>query len=557
MRKILKQSFITLLLLVNVMFAADIPNSGTILNEIKPALKPVEKKALPVMPSQEYAAPITGDDTVKVLVKKFEIQNNTVFSTEVLHELIKEYEGKELTLLEIKKVAEIITKYYRSHGYFVARAYIPVQDLHDNIVKIFIIEGVYGTFNINNSSNVNDATIKRYLSKLDSQNVISMDKLERQILLINSLSGVQIVNAEIFPGKKVGSSDFTITAKEHKRFEGYAVVDNYGNKYTGEYRGSASGTINSPSGYGDALSVYVLNSFSDGLKYGHLSYDLPIGNFGMKTNIGASRLKYTLGDIYKDLDAYGDATVLEAGVVFPIIKTMTSSLDIQGQYEHRIMSDWMNHEDDKKIVDDFTVSLNAYKSMNMFARNGSIEGTVSFTQGYKSLKTQTAQINDLILKSEGRFSKANLELTYNQQLNEKTIFKTVFNAQKSFDKNLDSSQELSVCGPYGVRAYSNNELSGDQGFIFSAELLRNLPTVINLTHQAGLFYDTAKIWKNAKAWTGLTDNVRRLSDVGVSYSASYKYINFKASYACGFGSDAASVSGKSSNKLFAQLFLVF
>ena len=553
----LKQSFITLLVLVTTMFAANIPNSGSILNEIKPSLKPVEKKALPVMPSQEYAAPITGDDTVKVLVKKFEIQNNTVFSTEVLHALIKEYEGKELTLLEIKKVAKIITKFYRSHGYFVARAYIPVQDLHDNVVKISIIEGVYGTFNIDNSSNVNDATIKRYLSKLDSQSVISMDKLEKQILLINSLSGVQIVNAEIFPGKKVGSSDFTITAKQHKKFEGYAAVDNYGNKYTGEYRGSASGTMNSPTGYGDALSIYVLNSFTDDLKYGHLSYNLPVGDFGMKTNIGVSRLKYTLGDSYKTLDAYGDATVLEAGVVFPIIKTLTSSLDIQGQYAHRIMSDWMNNEEDVKIIDDFTVSLNAYKSMNIFARNSSISGTISFTQGYKSLKTQTAQLNDAIVQSEGRFSKANLELTYNLQLNEKTIFKTVFNAQKSFNKNLDSSQELSVCGPYGLRAYGDNELSGDQGFIFSAELLRTLPSIKNLSHQASLFYDTAKIWKNANMWTGLTDNVRRLSDVGISYSASYEYINFKASYACGFGSEAASVSEKSSNKLLAQLFLVF
>lgn len=557
MMKKLRQSILALFLLANTIYAANIPNAGAILNEIKPSSKQQEKKALPVMPSQEYAAPITGDDTVKVLVKKFEIENNTVFSAEVLHELIKEYEGKELTLLEIKKVADIITKYYRSCGYFVARAYIPVQDLHDNVVKISIIEGMYGTFHIKNSSSVNDATINRYLSKLDSQSVISMDELEKQILLINSLSGVQIVNTEIFPGEQVGSSDFTITAKEHKRFEGYAGVDNYGNKYTGEYRASANGTINSPTGYGDSLSIYVLNSLSSGLKYGHLSYALPIGDFGMKTTIGASGLKYTLGDSYKDLDAHGDATVLKAGVIFPIIKTMRSSLDIQGEYAHRIMSDWMVNENDKKIIDDFTLSLNAYKSMNIFSINNSILGTISFTQGNKNLKTQTAQVNDSVIQSAGTFSKANLELTYNLQFDEKTELKTLFNGQKSFNNNLDSSQELSVCGPYGLRAYGDNELSGDQGYIFSAELSHNLPKIENYSHQLSLFYDTTKIWKNRNAWNGLTDNIRTLSDVGISYNASYKDINFKTSYACGFGSDAASVSGKSSNKLLAQMFLVF
>jgi hemolysin activation/secretion protein len=550
------KKIITLVLLVNVMFAANIPDSGTILNEIKPSLKLGEKKS-PALPKQDYETPITGDDMVKVLVNKFEIENNTVFSTEVLHELIKEHEGKELTIVGIKKVADLITQYYRKQGYFVARAYIPAQNLNHNIVKITVIEGIYGAFHIKNSSTIKDTVIKKYLSKLDEKGVIYLDDLERQIFLINSLSGLQIVDAQIAPGEAVGSSDFTLTIEPSKKVEGYVVVDNYGNKYTGDERLNIGATLNSAFGYADSLNFFVLNSFTDELKYGKLSYSLPIGDFGMTSNLGISALKYTLGESYKALDAHGNATLLEAGVSYPIIKTRLRSLDIQGQFVHRTMLDWMNNEKDKKTIDDFTVSLNSSESMNLLELSSSLATVISFTYGHKNLNSPTAKINDEIAQTAGSFSKANLNLTHDLQLNDNMTLTTRFDAQTSFNRNLDSSQELSVGGAYGTRAYGDNELSGDKGVFFSTELGYDLPEVQNLSHRVGIFYDTAKIWKNTNTWTGLTDNTRRLSDIGLSYNASYENIHFKTSYARGFGNDSTPVSEESKNKFLAQLFWLF
>lgn len=550
------KKIITLVLLVNVMFAANIPDSGTILNEIKPSLKLGEKKS-PALPKQDYETPITGDDVVKVFVNKFEIENNTVFSTEVLHALIKEHEGKELTIVGIKKVADIITQYYRKQGYFVARAYIPAQNLNHNIVKITVIEGIYGAFHIKNSSTIKDTVIKKYLSKFDEKGVIYLDDLERQIFLINSLSGLQIVDAQIAPGEAVGSSDFTLTIEPSKKVKGYVLVDNYGNKYTGDERLNIGATLNSPFGYADALNLFVLNSFTDELKYGKLAYSLPIGDFGMISNIGISALKYTLGESYKALDAHGNATLLEAGVSYPIIKTRLRSLDIQGQFVHRTMLDWMNNEKDKKTIDDFTVSLNSFETMNFLELFSSLASGISFTYGHKNLNSPTAKINDEIAQTAGSFSKANLNLTHALQLNDNMTLTTRFDAQTSFNRNLDSSQELSVGGAYGTRAYGDNELSGDKGIFFSTELGYDLPEVQNLSHRVGIFYDTAKIWKNTKTWTGLTDNTRRLSDIGLSYNASYENIHFKTSYARGFGNDSTPVSEESKNKFLAQLFWLF
>lgn len=556
MIKIFKQSCIILLLLVNILFAANIPNSGTILKDIKPSLKLGEKKS-PALPRQEYETPITGDDVVKVLVNKFEIENNTVFSTEVLHKLIKEYEGKELTIVEIKKVANIISKYYRKEGYFVARAYIPAQNLNNHTVKIVIIEGRYGSFKINNSSNIENSTIEKYFSKFNNETIIYMKELERQIFLINTLSGLQIVDAQISPGEKVGTSDFTVVIEASKQFEGYVIVDNYGNKYTGNERASVSGTLNSPFGYGDSLNIYVLNSFTNELKYGNVGYNFPINSSGIVANLGVSKLKYTLGDSYKSLDAYGDASVLETGVSCPMIKSSSNSLDIKGKYTHRVMSDWMNEEDNKKRISEFTLSLESYNSMSLFERENFLYSTIAFTQGNKRLKSLTAQTNDVIAQTAGNFSKVTIDLTHIVKFYNKTALTTKLNTQTGFNRNLDSSQDLSVGGAYGLRAYGDNELSGDKGYLFSTELTHSLPLLYKMSHQIGLFYDTAKIWSNTKTWSGQEDNTRRLNNIGLSYMAVYKEINFKASFARGFGSQAEPVSQSSRNKLLAQVFWLF
>ena len=58
---------------------------------------------------------------------------------------------------------------------------------------------------------------------------------------------------------------------------------------------------------------------------------------------------------------------------------------------------------------------------------------------------------------------------YSQWINENLNFKTSGLAQFS-NKNLDSSEQLSLGGITGVRAYPSGEASGDQGYKLTTEL---------------------------------------------------------------------------------------
>jgi hemolysin activation/secretion protein len=55
--------------------------------------------------------------------------------------LLKDFVGKELSPDDLQRAADVITRHYRDRGYFVARAYVPAQDIRDGIVEITVLEG--------------------------------------------------------------------------------------------------------------------------------------------------------------------------------------------------------------------------------------------------------------------------------------------------------------------------------------------------------------------------------------------------------------------------------
>jgi hemolysin activation/secretion protein len=554
MKKILTLSTLA----ATLTLAATIPNAGSILKEVQPIQSPIQEKSLPVLNQQQYAPNIQADNGTKVLVKQFVIEKNTVVSTATLHSLIKGYENKELTLKEIKEVADIITKYYRSHNYFVARAYIPAQELSNNIVKIDIIEGKYGQVSVTNNSLVRSNIVQGYMDHLKDE-TISSASLDREMLLINDLSGAKIVAAQIMPGKSIGTSDFALNVEPTQRFQGYLLSDNYGSIYTGEYRATAGVSVNSALGFGDILSLSALSSTSGGLRNAQASYVIPLGYSGLKADASASATKYILQGDYAALDAHGEADVFGGGVSYPLIRSEAHSLYLRGGYATTILSDYNSGDLSKKHVNAFEFSLKDNYNSALFGKPLQFNGSLAYTRGDVILDNATAVTNDATLNSAGYFSKAVVNTNTTLFVSENTSLKAVVNGQTSFSKNLDSSQKITIGGASGVRAYTESELSGDKAVLGSLEADYRLPSIAGFNHQAGVFYDTAYVWENADAWSGLTSNSRQLDAFGISYGASYKFLNLIASFAHGFGPNADPVAGNKNNdnKLLMHLSAVF
>ena len=560
----MKKQLITLSLAVaSSAFGVNLPTSGDIQRQVQQPKFEEEQKTLPTV-SKEYKAPMVLSDSVTTKINGFTFSGNTIYDVKTLQVLLKSYEGKELGVNGLKEVTSFITKYYRDHNYFVARAYLPEQKIKDGIVEIAIIEGTYGNFEVNNNSLVKDGEVQNYMDQLKNGQIVSTKSLERQMLLVNDLSGVQIIKAEVYPGKEIGTSDFSITTAPTNKYNGYVVADNYGSIYTGEDRVSMGLNINSLSHVGDTLSFSGMLSNSANLTNGAVSYDRPLGYTGLKGSLNASSTSYKLEHI-NNYDSYGTANNFGAGLSYPTIKTRSHTQTISLDYLHRTMKDDAGIPDSVqeslKSSDALTLAFSDKSNTSIFDHQGKLFAKVSGTLGKLSLDNAVATNNDTQINTQGNYSKVNLDITHTQQFNPRLSLQTDIKTQKSFGKNLNSTEKISVGGSNGVRAYEDSELNGDQGFLFSTNLIYALPKVNQINHSASLFVDSAQIWKNANVYSTLENNTRNINAVGIGYILNYKNFDLKASFATGFGGESTPVSeaefSTSKNKFLVQGMMRF
>ena len=150
MKKLLSLSILTASSLLAITPDVDaIQKSITVPNEVQQ-----EKVPLIELSGKDKYVPVMKDDKSgkKILVKDFQIEGNTTISSDELKKEISSFSNQELNFRELQEITSIITKKYREKGLFVARAYIPVQDIskNDNVFKIAVIEGNYGEFKLTN-----------------------------------------------------------------------------------------------------------------------------------------------------------------------------------------------------------------------------------------------------------------------------------------------------------------------------------------------------------------------------------------------------------------------
>ena len=284
--------------------AQTLSNSGDALRQAQPPAVPAKPAAaLPQVGGSTIEAPMTAlPSGPKVDVKQIEVVGNRVIDTATLVAMVAHGAGKTLTLAELEALAQCITKHYRTQGYFVARAYIPAQEISSGTVRIRVVEGNYGQFRLKNQSLVRDDIVQGMLDDVKSADIVSLDTLERAMLIINDTPGVQVTRADVMPGTKVGTSDFAVDTQATAAYNGYVLLDNYGSVYTGKNRMSFNADANSVTGRGDKLSVSGMTTNTAGLLNGRVSYGKPLAPNGLRGEVSLARTNYELGDIYKNLE---------------------------------------------------------------------------------------------------------------------------------------------------------------------------------------------------------------------------------------------------------------
>lgn len=540
--------------------AQTVPNIGDVLQQVKPAepMQTQPKVDIPKVGGIEIEPPMKAlPQGPQIHVNAFDIIGNREIEKDELLAIINNDANKKLSLADLELIAQKITKYYRIKGYFVARAYIPAQEIDKNTVKIRVVEGNYGQFHLKNSSLVRDDIVQAMLDDVKDYDIVSLDTLERAMLIINDTPGVQVTRADVMPGQKVGTSDFAVGTAATPAQNGFVLLDNYGSVYTGKHRLSFNYDANSPTARGDRLSVSGLTTEGNGILNARIAYSTLLMPNGLRGEIAASHTQYELGDIYSNSDAKGTAKGLDATFTYPIRRIRAQTIEAMANIAYKDLEDKFGTSTTPKDSKSITAGINLRDEGKVFGYDGLTTASISATSGELSINDLASRNLDAAgPDTHGSYTKANLSLNRLTLLPNSFSLTASLKAQRAIGgKNLDGSERMSVSGFSGVYAYPSGELMGSNATLAKLELARPLPAIQGLNHSWNLF-TTKGHAEVAKDYASASKG-RDINDVGIGWKGSYKGLVFNAHLAYRL-EDTAPVSEKvDRTRLLVQAGWVF
>ena len=535
--------------------APPLPDAGRIQEQLRPP-EPPRKPAPAEIRIQPPPGAATAE-TAPFYVASFRVRGATIFPEGELQRLLGE-PRRNMTLAELQTLVERISEHYRRRGYLVARALIPAQDVRDGLVEVRVVEGRYERIEIANASEISEARIRATVSALREDAVVHGPTLERSVLLLSDLAGIQ-PRATLEPAAQPGYTSLMMEIAPTRPYDFDATLDNGGSRFTGRYRLSAGAAWNSPLQIGDRATLrYVtsgkrLNSFRVG-------YEAPVGTSGLRANAFGGYTPYELGEDFENLDATGWSRGLGAGLSYPVIRSSELNLRAQAGGEHRALTDRIGAfeiENHKRLA---MVQWGATGDFRDALFGGAISAFQALvSNGKLNLRTPAlVQTDEATARAEGNFYKIVLGLQRQQRIIEALRLTLNYTAQIAGD-NLDSSEKFSVGGLTGVRAYPPGEAAGDTVQLAQAEVRYALGSVLGGQLTPVAFIDYAHSRINHRTWEGFTGpNTRSLAGwgAGLEWSMTGQYFA-RGWYAHKIGNEPATADDDRDDRVWLQAGVLF
>ena len=479
------------------LWAQVVPNAGDVSRETaKPPVMP--PKTEPTLPKPAEIRPqLQTVSGFSMVVGGFRITGNKSIQETDLQLLLTEVLGKKASFAELQAAADGISRYYRDRGYFVARAYLPQQEIKDGIVEIAVLEGQVGKTiaTVGGTARTSASVVQGILdANVPAGSVVQERSIERAALLVNDLPGLS-AGASLDPGAATGETDVTIAATEGRLVTGGVDIDNYGNRYTGQTRLGGTLNLNSPLGIGDQASLRLMKS-DQKLGLIRASYSLPVGSQGARIGASASRVGFEVC-CQVGLNPSGSSTNYSVFGLYPIVRQRDTSVFFNAVV------------DNKTSVNDSGVGAPRVREINALTMGVSAElrdqlggggfnfANLSVGAGSLNIKDATDAGADAAgPKASGAFTKVGLQLARTQRLTDRFSLYGGVNAQMA-NKNLDSAEKFGLGGAQAVRGYPSGEAVGDAGYIAQLELRADLPiNALESLWQGFLFTDYGSITQN-------------------------------------------------------------
>jgi hemolysin activation/secretion protein len=511
-----------------------VPDAGSALRDVAPQGPPRPPAApavsplpsAPVAPAQPAAA-----DQIAFTLRSVSFSGNTVFSSAELAAMAAEWIGRQVTFADLDRLCQQITERYREAGYPLAQAVLPVQDVTAGAVEISIVEGSLGRIRLNVAPEapIDAQRIELFLAQLKTGKPIRQQELERTLMLISDLPGITVQSA-LEQGAEPGTTDLIVDVGAARRVDLVLDADNYGLYSTGQARIGATMRVNSPFRLGDNLDLRLIDSSANGLVFGRVGYELPVGGWGTRLGAAYGQLHYRLGKEFASLDSFGSAKVFELSVSQPLLRSRARNLVTRLGLQQKFLDDQIGSvgfNSEQRIDSEQRIAL-AVLGIAYEGRDGVLGGGYSSAGLSAYLGNLDLRSPDLLVidqapggpNTDGGFVHLNYQLSRLQAITRRVSAYLGLAGQWA-NKNLTSAEKIALGGPTAVRAYPPSEGVVDEGAVLNGELRFSVNEQVTVSG----FYDAGWGRYLADPLPGQGDNTRTLRGYGLGlyWSALYGF----------------------------------
>ncbi|MDR2790426.1 MAG: ShlB/FhaC/HecB family hemolysin secretion/activation protein [Campylobacteraceae bacterium] len=419
----------------------------------------------PTQNIEKFEAPTIAPKRQNEDERCFDIHNIVIYGATLLgkssiDKIASKYLNKCSSLNDLRNLTSEINALYMGKGYITSQVYLSSQNIDKGYLTLQAMEGKIADI-FPHEPYVTGAFAGQKGGHLNIRDI------ENAIENINRLPSNHAA-MKLSPSDKTGCTDIVVENTPTKRIGGVLGIDNYGSKKTGKAQMNGRVNIDNIAGINDQLNVFL--NFSDkyakdeNSKGNGYDYSFPIG----KTTLTFTQRNNRFEQKVKS----GGSVFLSQGA------TKTYTLDAQYKLYH-----------DKENRINMGASVSNYRTRNYFA------DIYLDSSSYRLSKLTLSA--DYLYQILGFYTFVNLAYTrgidlfknyHTTQLDDEyEIYNLSLSTMKNFysfryslsaymqftEDSLFGSDKIGIGGPYSVRGFNKEGLSGNEGYYVRNELSYN------------------------------------------------------------------------------------
>jgi hemolysin activation/secretion protein len=451
------------------------------------------RHTLPALVVPNRAPP--GAESVTFALRRVDLEGAHAIPAKVLAATYRQELGKTVPLSRIYAIANAMTAIYRKRGYLLSSVLVPAQEIHDGEVRLDVVEGYLHDVTFQGYQGMRKGLFSAMRTRLLADRPLRTATLERAMLLLNNLPGMQ-AEAILKPASsETGAADLVVRL-HRTALTATAGFNNRGATVEGPDQIEGTVGLNSPLGnFGGTTFQYLQATQASKLRlYGGSDVErLTSNGLDLVLSGSHSSSRPALGADEAAYNLATDTTLARAELDYPIVLTRPTSVTLRLAltYEDATFSSFGQDVSDDRLASVragirwdhldgwYGVNLiDAEYSHGLNALGASPFGspTASRPGGYPD------------------FSKMTLYVARLQSLGGPFSILLAANGQYAFDRLLEA-EEFGFGGEIFGRAYDPSEFVGDSAAAGKAELRYTLETPFGIAATLYVFADRGEVWR--------------------------------------------------------------